>query len=59
MDLMGSGSTEVDDLVDNIKQLKISAPSLECSRACAILTKVTACLDVNSGQFLSFYLYHD
>ncbi|KAG2136721.1 peptidase family C50-domain-containing protein [Suillus clintonianus] len=60
-DLMGPGSTscssaEVDNLADNISKLNISAPSpkdkdtvvLECARACAVLTKVTASLDAHS-----------
>lgn len=68
---MGSGSpassaTEVDRLADNISQLKISAPLpkdkdtsvLECARACVILTKVTACLDANSRESPSLYLYN-
>jgi separase len=61
-----ASSTEVDNLADNINQLKISAPSLrdkdtvvlECARACAVLTKVTACLDVNSGPHLSSCFYN-
>ncbi|KAG0695727.1 hypothetical protein DFH29DRAFT_879835 [Suillus ampliporus] len=60
--LMGPGSTscsfaKVDDLADNISKIDISVPSpkdkdtvvvLECARACALLTKVTACLDAHS-----------
>jgi separase len=54
--------TEVDGLANNLSKLDISAPSpkdkdagvLECARALAVLTKVTACLDANSGQCLSY-----
>ncbi|KAG1748438.1 peptidase family C50-domain-containing protein [Suillus paluster] len=63
-DLMGPvspsscSSTSVDDLANNISKLNISVPSprdkdtavLECARACAVLTKVTACLDANSAE---------
>lgn len=62
-DLMGPGSSscslaEVDGLTNNLSKLDISAPSpkdndtvvLECTRALAVLTKVAACLDANSGQ---------
>lgn len=64
-DLMSPGSSscslvEVDNLANNLSRLGISAPSpkdkdaavLECTRALAVLTKVMACLDANSGQCL-------
>ncbi|KAG1788751.1 peptidase family C50-domain-containing protein [Suillus plorans] len=62
-DLMGPASSscslaEVDSLANNLNQLDISAPLpknkdtavLECAKALAILTKVTACLDTNSDE---------
>ncbi|KAG0699186.1 peptidase family C50-domain-containing protein [Suillus ampliporus] len=72
-DLMSPGSsspcssTEVDDLANNISKLKIAVPSprdkdaavLECARACAVLTKVTACLDANSGETDGSKRVHD
>ncbi|KAG1823730.1 peptidase family C50-domain-containing protein [Suillus subaureus] len=63
INLMGPGSSscslaEVDGLANNLSKLDISAPSpqdkdtavLECARALAVLTKLTACLDANSDE---------
>ncbi|KAG1861269.1 peptidase family C50-domain-containing protein [Suillus subluteus] len=62
-DLMGPGSSscslaEVNSLANNLSKLDISAPSpqdrdtaiLECARALAVLTKLTACLDANTDE---------